>query len=48
MVWLLGGGVGGLVGEVVGADGEAELGVVGQAAHVVAVDEAHGGDVALG
>ena len=34
--------------EVVGADGEAELGVVGQAAHVVAVDESHGGDVALG
>jgi hypothetical protein len=38
----------GLVGEVVGADGEAVEGVVALVAHVVAVDEADGGDVALG
>ena len=37
-----------LVGEVVGANGEAEEGIDGAAAHVVAVDEADGGDVALG
>ena len=37
-----------LVGEVVGADGETEEGIDGAATHVVAVDEADGGDVALG
>ena len=35
------------VGEVVVADGEAVLGVVGATAEVVAPDEAHGGDFAL-
>ncbi len=37
----------GFVGEVVVADGEAVLGVVGATAEVVAPDEAHGGDFAL-
>ena len=36
------------MGEVVVADGEAELCVVGAAAEVVAVDETHRGDLALG
>ena len=45
----LGGGKGvGTLGEVVGADGEVVLGVVGVAAEVVAADEADGGDLALG
>ena len=38
----------GFVGEVVVADGEAVLGVVGGTAEVVAPDEADGGDFALG
>ena len=38
----------GTLGEVVGADGEVVLGVVGVAAEVVAADEADGGDLALG
>ena len=37
-----------LAGEVVGADGESELGVFGVVSHVVAVGVSDGGDVALG
>ena len=37
----------GFVGEIVVADGEAVLGVVGATAEVVAPDEAYGGDFAL-
>lgn len=53
--WCVGGvegkfvvGVGGdLMWEVVGSDGEVELGVVGVAAQVVTAHEPHGGDLAL-
>ena len=43
-----GGGLVGGMGEVVGADGEVELGEVGVVAEVEAADVAHGGDLALG